>query len=90
MKEKQNGDKNKAPAAAETNQPVSADEKIRVFERISDALLALDKNGCYTYMNQKAGAIFGQDPVRMIGKQIRTDPPEGFDNLFQELFESAL
>jgi len=40
------------------------------FERITDAFVALDTNWCYTFMNKKAGEIFGRDPGSMIGKHI--------------------
>ena len=47
-----------------------------VFERITDAFVALDINWCYTYVNKKAGEIFYRSPAQMIGKHIWTEFPE--------------
>ncbi len=54
-----------------------------VFERITDAFVALDTNWCYTYMNKKAGEIFQRNPADMIGKHIWTEFPEGIDQSYK-------
>jgi PAS domain S-box-containing protein len=61
-----------------------------VFERISDAFVALDNNWCYTYMNKKAGEIFNRNPEEMIGKHIWTEFPEGIDQKFYKAYHKAL
>src|SRR5215470_2226228 len=61
-----------------------------IFERISDAFVALDKNWCYTYMNKKAGEIFDRDPAAMIGKHIWTEFPEGIDQPFYRAYYKAM
>lgn len=61
-----------------------------VFERISDAFVALDNNWCYTYMNKKAGEIFNRNPEEIIGKHIWTEFPEGIDQLFYKSYHKAL
>src|SRR5258705_4202843 len=61
-----------------------------IFERISDAFVALDKNWCYTYMNKKAGEIFNRDPGKMIGKHIWTEFPEGIDQSFYKAYMKAM
>jgi PAS domain S-box-containing protein len=43
-------------------------ESIAIFERITDAFIALDKHLCYTYLNKKAGEMMRHDPESLIGK----------------------
>ncbi|MBI5539757.1 MAG: PAS domain S-box protein [Bacteroidia bacterium] len=62
---------------------------IRVLESISDAFISLDTNWCYTYMNKKAGEIFGRDPEKMIGKHIWTEFPEGVGQIFYHTYYKA-
>jgi PAS domain S-box-containing protein len=59
------------------------------FERITDAFIALDNDWCYTYMNKKAGEIFGCNPQEMIGKHIWTEFPEGIDKPFYAAYYKA-
>lgn len=59
------------------------------FDRITDAFVALDSNWCYTYMNKKAGEIFGRDPKKMIGKHIWTEFPEGVGKPFYDAYYKA-
>ncbi len=61
-----------------------------VFERITDAFVALDSNWCYTYMNKKAAEIFQRNPVDMIGKHIWTEFPEGIDQSFYKAYYKAM
>src|SRR6476620_1838836 len=61
-----------------------------IFDRISDAFVALDKNWCYTYMNKRAGEIFNRDPQKMIGKQIWTEFPEGIEQPFYKAYYQAM
>jgi PAS domain S-box-containing protein len=41
-----------------------------IFERITDAFVALDKNLCYTYLNKKAGELIHRDPSSLIGRYV--------------------
>ena len=61
-----------------------------IFERITDAFVALDTNWCYTYMNKKAGEIFQRNPVDIIGKHIWTEFPEGIDQSFYKAYYRAM
>jgi len=60
------------------------------LESMSDAFVSLDRNWCYTYMNEKAGAIFGRNPKEMIGKNIWTEFPEGVGQPFQLNYEKVM
>lgn len=62
----------------------------RVFERVTDAFVALDSNWCYTYVNARAGEMFGRRPEELIGKHIWTVFPEGIGHPFQHAYERAM
>ncbi|MCX6164761.1 MAG: PAS domain S-box protein, partial [Ignavibacteriae bacterium] len=59
----------------------------KTFENMTDGFVSLDKNWCYTYMNERAGEIFGRKPEDMIGKHIWTEFPEGVGQLFHLAYE---
>lgn len=61
-----------------------------VFERVSDAFVALDKNWCYTYVNAKAEKIFNKPHGYLIGKHIWTEFPEGMGQPFHKMYEEAM
>lgn len=63
---------------------------ITTIERVSDAFVSLDRNWRYTYMNQKAGEIFGRDPHELIGKHIWTEFPEGVGQPFYHAYHAAM
>ena len=47
-----------------------------VFERITDAFVAFDKNWNYTYVNKKAGELLGREPRELLGKNAWEEFPE--------------
>ena len=61
-----------------------------ILESVSDAFVSLDTNWCYTYMNKKAGEIFGRNPQEMIGKHIWTEFPEGVGQVFYHTYYKAV
>lgn len=61
-----------------------------VFERITDAFAALDRDWRYTYVNRKAGEIFNRRPGDLIGKHIWTEFPEGVGQPFHRAYERAM
>jgi PAS domain S-box-containing protein len=61
-----------------------------VFERVSDAFVALDNNWCYTYTNSRANEIFGKPPGYLIGKHIWTEFPEGINQPFYLAYYRAM
>jgi len=66
------------------------DHMVDVLESMSDAFVSLDTNWCYTYVNQRAGAIFGRDPKKLIGKHIWTEFPEGLNQPFHLNYEKVM
>ena len=61
-----------------------------VLERISEAFVALDCDWRYTYVNRKAGELFGKDPKSLMGVHIWTDFPEGVGQPFHLAFEKSM
>lgn len=61
-----------------------------VIERVSDAFMALDKNWCYTYLNEKAGELLGRDPQSLIGKNIWQEFPGGVEQPFYLAYQRAM
>ncbi|MGV8123363.1 MAG: PAS domain S-box protein [Candidatus Xenobiia bacterium LiM19] len=61
-----------------------------VFERVTDAFVALDRNWRYTYVNNKAGELLGRRPDDLIGKHIWTEFPTGVGQPFQRAYEKAM
>lgn len=75
-----------------------ADEALRgaerrqatILEAISDGFVALDRDWHYTYVNRKAGDMFGRRPEDLVGKHIWTEFPEGQDQPFHLAYERAM
>lgn len=65
-----------------------ARELTHMFERVTDAFIAFDKDWKYTYLNKKAGEILGRSPEQLIGKNIWTEFPEKLaEPLYRQFFE---
>jgi PAS domain S-box-containing protein len=73
-----------------TERKRAEEERRQVFERVSDAFVALDKDWRYTYVNAKAGEMFGRRPEDLIGKHIWTEFPEGVGQPFHHAYERAV
>lgn len=79
-------EKNKIKSALEETQ----EKLLHTMENMSDAFVSLDRNWCYTFMNDAAGKIFSRDPKTMIGKHIWTEFPEGIGQPFHKAYERAM
>ncbi|MCX6290212.1 MAG: PAS domain S-box protein, partial [Bacteroidetes bacterium] len=65
-------------------------EATEVFNRVSDAIIALDHHWCYTYINKKAG-LFSNKPVEeLIGKNIWVVFPEIVNHEFHKACIQAM
>ena len=62
----------------------------QVFERITDAYVALDRNWCFTYLNARACEFFGRRAEELIGKHIWTEFPDGMDQTFHRAYDQAM
>jgi PAS domain S-box-containing protein len=61
-----------------------------ILESVSDAFVALDHDWRYTYVNRRAGEMFGREPEDLIGKHIWTEFPEGLGLEFQRAYERSV
>lgn len=66
------------------------EERQQVFERITDAFVALDEDWTYTFVNSKAGHLLGRSPEDLIGKHIWTEFPEGVGQAFDQAYRKAM
>jgi len=62
----------------------------RILESVSDAFVALDRDWRYTYVNARAGEMFGRAPASLLGKHIWTEFPEGIGQPFHRRYERAM
>jgi len=61
-----------------------------VLERVSDAVVALDREWHYTYVNRRAAQLFGRRPEDLVGRHIWSVFPEGIGQPFHLAYEKAL
>ncbi|MEH1967448.1 PAS domain S-box protein [Nostoc sp.] len=61
-----------------------------ILETITDAFVALDRNSCCTYINQRAGQMFNHHPADLIGKNIWEVFPEAIEYQFYHVYFQAL
>jgi PAS domain S-box-containing protein len=61
-----------------------------IFERVSDAFVALDKDWHYTFVNTKAEQIFNKPPGHLLGKKIWEEFPEGLGQRLSKMCHEAM
>jgi PAS domain-containing protein len=61
-----------------------------VFERITDAFMALDSNFCYTYINKKACELSHREAASLVGKNIWTEFPDSVGRPFYHAVTTAM
>ncbi len=61
-----------------------------IFERITDAFIAVDKNWCYTYLNAKAAELHGKEVSQLVGKNIWEMNPSEVDTPFYKILHEAM
>lgn len=57
-----------------------------VIESMSDAFVALDSEWRYSYVNRRAGEMFGREPADLVGKNIWTEFPDGVGQPFYDVY----
>ena len=62
----------------------------QVFERVTDACVALDRDWRCTYLNSTACEFFGRKAEELIGRHIWTEFPEGVGQPFHRAYEKAM
>jgi PAS domain S-box-containing protein len=67
------------------------DEQMQtILECITDGFVALDSDWCYTFVNTKAGELFGRTPGDLVGKNIWEEFPEGVGQPFHRAYQKAM
>lgn len=61
-----------------------------MFDRITDAYVALDDDWRFTYLNAQACQLFGRRPQELIDQYFWAEFPEGDDRLFHRAYEKAM
>ncbi|RKS77344.1 PAS domain S-box-containing protein/diguanylate cyclase (GGDEF)-like protein [Motilibacter peucedani] len=64
--------------------------KDEVLDAVSDALVALDRDWRYVYVNSQAAQLFGRRPEDLLGRHIWTEFPEAVREPYQQAYELAL
>lgn len=65
-------------------------ELTSIFERISDAFIAFDKNFNYTYVNKRTGQMINRDPESLIGKNVWDEFPDVVGSATYHAFTTAM
>ena len=61
-----------------------------IFERITDAFVAFDKNWRYTYINKKAGELIRKNPADLLGKNVWEVFPDAVGSATWQVFHNAM
>jgi PAS domain S-box-containing protein len=73
------------------DEPQPAGRRIALpLDSLTDAVVVLDHDWRYVYVNARAGELFGRDPASLIGRHIWTEFPEGVGQPFQRAYERAM
>jgi PAS domain S-box-containing protein len=70
------------------NQPVESSNSI--LERITDAVIALDANWCFTFLNSRAEQLFNKPAGQLTGKQIWAAFPQYTEQPFYKACYQAM
>lgn len=76
--------------AVRSDMTAARDLLTSVFERMNDAIVALDTAWCYIYVNDKAGDLLGKPAAELVGQHIWTAFPEGIGQPFYHACQRAV
>jgi PAS domain S-box-containing protein len=65
-------------------------EQEAVFDRVSDAFFALDRDWQFTYLNDQAERLLGRDRDDLVGKSVWEEFPEAVGSTFDEQYRTAM
>ena len=65
-------------------------ELYSVFDYITDAVISLNSNWCYTYANKQAGILINKDPESLIGKMVWDLFPEAIGSETYKALHKAM
>lgn len=72
-----------------TEQRRAQEELRQIFERITDAFVAVDNNFNFTYVNSKAASMLQREPNDLLGNNMWDEFPEGLATGFRGAYERA-
>ncbi|WP_254538860.1 bacterio-opsin activator domain-containing protein [Halomarina litorea] len=75
---------------AGTGAPFHDKSTTDVLERVTDAVFALDGEGRFTYLNERAEHIFGRDGEELLGEVVWEAFPEATDSTVRDAHERAM
>jgi PAS domain S-box-containing protein len=65
-------------------------EQAAVFDRVSDAFFALDRQWRFTYLNEQAERLLGRSGDELAGNSVWEEFPEAVDTVFEERYRTAM
>jgi PAS domain S-box-containing protein len=74
----------------EAQAKIKSAELINIFDRVTDAFIAFDKDGKFTYVNKKAAALHKRTAENLVGKNIWEEFKNETNTLFRENFNKAI
>ncbi|MEY4510367.1 MAG: hypothetical protein RLZZ450_2489 [Pseudomonadota bacterium] len=69
---------------------VEGDLTALVLKGVSDAIVSLDGEACYTFVNEQAARIFQRRPAELLGKQLWSLFPEAVGLPFHDAYKRAI
>ncbi|MEP6618703.1 MAG: PAS domain-containing sensor histidine kinase [bacterium] len=66
------------------------EERAAILERVTDAFIALDADGRYTWVNEKAASTFGRRPEDLLGKNIWAEFADTISRPLQQACEQVM
>lgn len=69
---------------------IQTKELANIFERVTEGFTAFDKKWNFTFINKKAGELFGCSPEELIGKNIWKVFPEAIGLPFYKAYHKAM
>jgi PAS domain S-box-containing protein len=65
-------------------------EQAAVFDRVSDAFFALDRQWCFTYLNEQAERLLDRTADELVGHSVWEEFPEAVDSVFEAQYRKAI
>jgi PAS domain S-box-containing protein len=65
-------------------------EQAAVFDRVSDAFFALDRQWRFTYLNEQAERLLDRPAESLVGRSVWEEFPEAVDTVFETQYRQAM
>ncbi|TYL39834.1 histidine kinase [Natronococcus pandeyae] len=74
----------------ESGSPIPPDDATRVYDRITDAVFALDEEWRFTFLNEQAERVLRRDEEELLGTALWNAFPDAVGSTFQQEYERAM